>query len=140
MYLILRCKQFYGWAMPEKLPVKDFKWIEDLSKIDENFIKNYDEDKNIRYFLKVDIQYLKELRDLHSDFSFLPERMKLNKCKKLVCNLYNKKNYIVHIRALKQALRHGLNLKKVHKAISFYQEAWLKPYIDKYRIKKASKK
>ena len=56
--------------------------------------------------------------------------MKINKCKKLVCNLYGKKNYVVYIRSLKQALNHDLILKKVHKVIQFYQEAWLKPYID----------
>ena len=56
--------------------------------------------------------------------------MKIGKCKKLVCNLYDKKNYVVHIRSLQQALNHGLILKKVHRAIQFYQEAWLKPYID----------
>ena len=61
--------------------------------------------------------------------SFLPERMKINKCRKLVCNLYDKKNYVVHIRSLKQALNHGLILKKVYKVIQFNQEAWLKPYI-----------
>ena len=43
---------------------------------------------------------------------FLPERIEINKCKKLVCNLYNKKKYVVHINSLKQALNHGLKLKK----------------------------
>ena len=56
--------------------------------------------------------------------------MKIDKCKKLVCNLRNKKKYVVHIRSLKQALNHGLKLKKVHKIIEFNREAWLKPYID----------
>ena len=56
--------------------------------------------------------------------------MKFDKCKKLVCNLYNKKKYVVHIRSLKQALNHGSILKKVHRVIQFNQEAWLKPYID----------
>ena len=55
--------------------------------------------------------------------------MKINKCNKLVCNLYDKNNYVVHIRSLKQALDHG-TLKKVHKVIQFNQEAWLKEYID----------
>ena len=41
-----------------------------------------------------------------------------------------KKICVVHIRNLKQALEHGLKLKKVPKAIAFYQEAWLKAYID----------
>ena len=67
---------------------------------------------------------------MHEDSPFLLERMKIGKCKKLVRNLYDKKNYVVHIRALKQALNHGLILKKVHRVIQFYQDAWLKPYID----------
>ena len=56
--------------------------------------------------------------------------MKIDKCKKLVCNLRNKKKYVIHIRSLKQALNHGLKLKKVHRIIEFNQESWLKPYID----------
>ena len=60
----------------------------------------------------------------------LPERMVINKTKKLVCNLYNKKNYVAHINVLKQALSHGLKLRKVHRVIEFEQEAWLKKYID----------
>ena len=67
---------------------------------------------------------------LHNDLPFLPERMKINKCRKLVCNLHAKINYAVHIRSLKQALNHGIILKKVHKVIQFNQEAWLKKYID----------
>ena len=98
--------------MSEKLPVRDLKWVKNVSKIGEDFIKNYDEDGDIGYFLNVDIEYLRELHDLHSDLLFLPGRMKLNKCNKLVCNLYDKNNYVVHIRALKQALKHGLKLKK----------------------------
>ena len=56
--------------------------------------------------------------------------MKIDKCKKIVCNLYNKKKYIVHTKSLKQALNHGSKLKKVHRIIEFNQKAWLKPYID----------
>ena len=56
--------------------------------------------------------------------------MEINKCKKLVCNLYNKKKYLVHINSLKQTLNNGLKLKKIHRIIEFNQEAWLKPYID----------
>ena len=54
----------------------------------------------------------------------------LNNTKKLVCNLNDKNNYIVHINVLKQALDHGLKLRKVHRVIEFDQEAWLKEYID----------
>ena len=67
---------------------------------------------------------------MHSDLPFLSERMKIDKCNKLLCNLYDKKNYVVHIRSLKQALNHGLILKKVHRVIQFNQKAWLKPCID----------
>ena len=56
--------------------------------------------------------------------------MKINKCNKLVCNLYDKNSYVVHIRSLKQTLDHGLILTKVHRVIQFNQEAWLKEYID----------
>ena len=98
--------------MFQKLPVSGFKWLEDAS-IDEEFIKNYDEDSDKGYILKVDVENLKNLHDLHSDLPFLPERMKINKCTKLVCNLYDKEKYVVHIRALKQALIHGLNHEKL---------------------------
>ena len=56
--------------------------------------------------------------------------MKIDKCKKLVCNLRNNKKYVLHIKSLKQALNHGLKLKKIHRIIEFNQEAWLKPYIN----------
>ena len=107
-----------------------FKWKKNMSKFTKKFIKNYDEDCDKGYILEVDVKYPKKLHDLHSDLPFSPERMKIDKCKKLICNLYNKKQYVVHIRSLKQALNHGLILKKVHGVIQFNQEAWLKPYID----------
>ena len=62
--------------------------------------------------------------------AFLPERMKINKCTKLTCTIQNKENYIIHIRALKQAINHGLKLERVRKVIEFDQEAWLKSYTD----------
>ena len=67
---------------------------------------------------------------LHSNLPFLPERKKIGKCNKLVCDFHDKKNYVVHINALKQTLNHGLILRKVHRVIQFNQKAWLKPYID----------
>ena len=95
----------------------------------EDLKKNYDEDIDKGYILEADVEYPKDLQGLHSDLPFLPERMKINKCSKLVCNLYDKKNYTVHIRALKQASDHGLILKKVHQIIQFNQEAWLNEHI-----------
>ena len=116
--------------MYQKLPINGFKWVKNTSKIVEEFIKNYDEDSDKGYILEVDVKYPRKLHDLHSDLLFLPKRMKIDKCKKLVCNLRNKKKYIVHIRSLKEALNHRLKLKKIHRIIEFNQEAWLKTYID----------
>ena len=61
---------------------------------------------------------------------FLPKREKINNCEKLVCSVEDEEKYVVHIRALKQALNHCLKPKKVHRVIQFNQRAWLKPYID----------
>ena len=96
----------------------------------EDFMKNYDEEGDAGYLLVVDVEYPIKVRMLHSDLPFLPDRMKVNKVKKLVCNVTDKENYSIHIFALKQALNHGLKLIRVHSVISFRQEAWLKPYID----------
>ena len=103
--------------MSQKLPVDAFKQIKQLSEFNDDFIKDYDENNDKGYILEVDVEYPKNLFNLHSDLPFLPERKKIKKCKKLVCNIHNKENYVVHIRALKQALNHGLILKKVHKVI-----------------------
>ena len=68
--------------------------------------------------------------DLHNGLPFLPERMKIEKVKKLVAKLHDKTEYFIYIRILKQALNHGLVLKKVHKVTKFNQNAWLKQYTD----------
>ena len=80
----------YGWAMLQKLPVDGFEWVE-VSVIDEDFIKNYDEDSDVGYIIEADIENPKHLQSIHNDISFLPERINVNKCKKLVCTLHNKK-------------------------------------------------
>ena len=125
----LDANNLYGWAMSKNLPTNGIKWI-DNNEINEDFIKNYDENNDKGYILEVDVKYPKRLHELHSDSPFLSERMEVNKCKKLVCNLFNKKKYVAHINALKQALNHGLKLKKIHRVTEFNQESWLKPYID----------
>ena len=74
----LDASNLYGWAMSPKLPVNDFKWVKhkDLSQSSEDFIKNYDQNSNTRYFFEVDIDYPKELFNLHKDLPFLPESKK----------------------------------------------------------------
>ena len=126
----LDANNLYVWSMSQKLPVNNFEWVEDISRINEEFIKNYNENSNNEYILEVDVKYPKKLHDSHSDLPFLPRRMKIDKCKKLVCNLHNKEKYVGHIKSLKQALNHGLKLKRVHRIIDFNQKAWLKSYID----------
>ena len=105
-------KNLYGWAMSQKLPVSGFKWKNNMSKFTKEFIKNCDEDSDKGHILEADVKYPKKLHDLHSDLPFSPKRMKIDKCKKLVCNLYNKEKYFVHIRSLEQALKHRLIFKK----------------------------
>ena len=116
--------------MSQILPINGFKWVEDLSEFNESFIKNYDENHDRGYFLEVDVEYPENLFNSHKDLPFLAERKKLQKVKKLVCDIEDKEKYVVHIRALKQALNHGLVLKRVHRVIQFNQRAWSKPYID----------
>ena len=118
--------------MSQKLPVNDFKWVkqEELSKFNEDFIKNYDENGNIGYFFEVDINYSKKLFNLHKNLPFLPESKQVNKVEKLICDIEDKKKYVIHITALKQALNNVLRLKEVHRIIQLKQKAWLKTYID----------
>ena len=70
------------------------------------------------------------LHELHNDLLLLPERIKFEKVGKLLTNLHDETECVIHIRNSKQALNHGLILKKVHRLIKFNQRAWLKPYID----------
>ena len=92
-------------------------------------MENYDEDSSKGYILEVDIEYPKDLHNFHSDLPFLLEGRKIKKCSKLQCNLYDKKQYVVHVRALKQSFNHGLTLKK-YRVIQLDQEAWLEPHIE----------
>ena len=111
----------YGWAMSQKLPVNGFMWYNDhLSDFNEEFLKNSDENSDEGFFLF----------GSHKELPFLPERRKLEKVEKLVCSIEDKEKYVIHIRALKQALNNGLKLKEVHRVIKFQQKAWLKLYID----------
>ena len=138
----LDTNNLYGWAMSKKLQVNGFRWLDSdkINEINEEFIKDYNENDNKGYILEVDVKYLKRLHQLHSGLPFLPERMETNKCKKLICNLSNKKKYVIHVNSLKQALNHGLKLKKIHRVIEFNQKEWLKLYIDmNTELRKAGK-
>ena len=80
--------------MTEKLPVGNCKWVRNLPEMNEEFIKNYDENDDIGYFLKADIEYHKELHDLHFDLPFLPQKLEINGHNKLVC-IHNDKEIML---------------------------------------------
>ena len=107
----------YGWTMSQKLLVNNFERITDTSQFNEDFIKNYNEESDEGYLLEVDVQYLEKLHELHNDLPFLSKRMKIVKVEKLVANLHDKTEYIIHIMNLKQTVNHGLVLKKLHRII-----------------------
>ena len=79
--MCLDAKNLYGWEMFQKLPVNGFKWMKKLSKFNEDFIKNYDGNSNKGYILEVNVKYLKNVFNLHSDLLFLAGRKKIEKCK-----------------------------------------------------------
>ena len=105
--------------MSQKLRIKNFKSETDLSIFTEDFIKNYNELSNIGYLLVVDVIYPTNLFKEHRNLPFLLYRGKVNKVNKLHCGLNDKNDYSIYICALKQALNHGLILKKVYAVISF---------------------
>ena len=79
----LDANNLYGCAMSQKPPTNGFKWVEDLFQFNESFIKNYDENRDIGYFLEVDTDYPKRLFNLHKDLSFYLKQKRLKKSKNL---------------------------------------------------------
>ena len=137
----------YGWAMSEYLPYGDLMWLKKIDGFDANLIS---EKSPIEYFLKVDLEYPDELHELHNDYLLAPEKRALssnmlsNYCKKiankyeikvgdlrkLIPNLSNKTNYIVHYRNLQLYLSLGMKLTKIHRVLKSKQSEWMKKYIN----------
>ena len=88
----------YGWAMSQKLSVNDFKWVEDISEFNESFITSYNGESDEGYFLEVDVQYPEKLHELLNDLPFSPKRMNIEKVEKLIVNLHNKTEYVIHMK------------------------------------------
>ena len=118
----LDVNNLYGWAMSQQLSTGGFRWVEVKPNEISKLVKS---DKG--YLLEADVSYLRELHDSHNDLPFMCESMKINGVEKLVPNLHDKRNYAIHIRALDQALAHGLIPEQIHRAIEFDQSAWMKP-------------
>ena len=112
--------------MSQPLPTGGFRWVD----VNPNEISKLATRTHKGCILEVDVSYPKELHNPHNDLPFMCERMEINGVEKLVLNLRDKKNYVIHIKALDQALTHGLVLHRIHRAIEFDQSAWMKPYID----------
>ena len=94
--------------MLQRVLVNNFEQIKHISQFNEDFIKNYNKESDKGYFLEVDDWYIEKLHELHNDLQFLLDIMIIEKVKKLVANLHDKTEYVIHIRNLKQALNHGL--------------------------------
>ena len=147
----LDANNLYGLAMSKNLPFDNFNWY--FSRMDEKKVLSYSDDDDKGYILEVDLEYQKELHDLHRDYPLAPEIMSVSenmlspvqkeihkqyygkdasdeKTNKLILNVMDKKKYVLHISALKFYFEHGLKLKKVQRVISFNQADFLKPYID----------
>ena len=137
----------YGWAMSEYLPYEGFKWFKNVDKFD---VMSISEKSSIGCFLEVYLEYSDELHELHNDYSLAPEKLAVfsdmfSKCckkiadkyeikvgdvKKLIPNLGNKTNYVVHYRNLQLYLSLGMKLTKIHRVLEFKQSDWMKKYID----------
>ena len=87
----------------------------------------------VGFVLEVDVKYPRELHDLHNDLPFMCEKIRVSGVEKLFPNLHYKIKYMIDVKALKQALDHGLVLKRIHR-IQFKQSAWMKEYIDLLRM------
>ena len=107
--------------MSKSLPTHNFKWM----KVNE--LEIWEKHSCI---LEVDLEYLKSLHDLHNDYPLAPEQILVNKVKKLIPNLEDKKKYVIHYENLKQYLNLGLKLTHIHRGIKFEESPWLKSYID----------
>ena len=81
--MYLDANNLYSWAMSQKLPVNGFKRVKDLSKVNETFIKNHNENSDEAYIVEVDVEYPKTLFNLHKNFPFLPKRKKIINVKSL---------------------------------------------------------
>ena len=125
-------------TMSEYLPYEGFKCLENIDKFD---VMSINDKSPIGYILEVDLEYPDELHELHNDFPLAPEKfavsndmlsnycqkiaseyeIKVGDVKKLIPNLGNKTNYVVHNRNLQLYLSLGMKLTKTHRILKFKQ-------------------
>ena len=78
--------------MSQKLPVNYFKWVEDIPKFDESFMKNHSDENDEGYYFQFVAQCPEKLYGLQNDLLYLPERMKNEKVESLTANLMIEQN------------------------------------------------
>ena len=147
--MYLDANNLYGWAMSQYLPTGGFKWLSE-KKINKINLYKYKEDSKKGLILEVDLEYPKELHDLHNDYPCAPEKVKVTEdmlsdyCEKIaekhnistglvhkfIPTLPEKQKYVLHYRNLQLYLNLGLKLKKTYRVLEFDQSPWLKEYID----------
>lgn len=129
--IYLDCNNLYGHAMMKQFPISDFKFLSQ-HEIDGFNVSYCTEQDDMGYILEVDLSYPEHLHEAHSDLPFAPEKFVPpgGKTPKLISNLYDKYNYVIHYMHLKECLKQGLELKKIHRIISFRQHDYLKSYIE----------
>lgn len=131
-YLVyLDCNNLYGFAMTKRMPISEFHFLNEKEMSNFN-ISDTNEDDEFGYILEVDLEYSNDLHVSHSDLPFASEKFipPGGKTQKLIANLYDKHNYVIHYIHLKECIKQGLILKKNHKILSFRQDNYLKKYID----------
>ena len=111
----------YSWAMSKPLPTSGFEWMTD----DE-----IDDWKHLSCIIDVDLECPDDLHNLHNDYPLAPERVKMGNVEKLMPNLNNKINYVIHYENLKLYENLGLKIAKILRGIKFEESAWLEEYIN----------
>ena len=121
----LDANNLYGWAMSQRLPVGGFQWVSEEEI--ERFEKDPDSIQGCT--LEVDLEYPRELHDLHNDYPLAPESVEVNGVKKLIPHLGDRRNYVIHHEALKCYLKYGIKLLKIHRGIKYTESTFLSEYI-----------
>ena len=145
----LDMNNLYGCTMSQYLPISDFKWVKNINEIEQKLMR-IKSNSSTGYVLEVDLECPKELHDMFNDYPLAPEKINIQKewlskyclkianehnittgtVKKLVPNLMDKNNYVIHYRNLQQCLELGMKFKKIHRILKFKQSDWMKSYID----------
>jgi hypothetical protein len=116
--------------MSQLLPVGGFRWLSD-EEVEHFNVKNIPDEGDKGYLLEIDGHVRRKHHDKFREYPLAPERkMGKSGTEKLILDLHPKVEYVVHYRLLKEYLKQGFVVTKIHRVIEFTQSAWMKPYID----------